>query len=171
MSPTLTIILGVAGSLIASIIYATVGGGYRRWFGQQIKIKEPRENGFLAPSECRAGIQAHAVSGTLKYIPKGHRIWLIVADETKGKYWPQGFAPVEYHEDTGTWKGYIHVWGWQHVTIYAVIAPPTTQEFFNYFQRVGEKTGFAPMLGIPRECKKRATLRCKVPPPPAVLPT
>ena len=158
--------LAIATSLIASIIYATVGGGYRRWFGQQIKIIEPQENGFLAPAEPRRGVQAHPVAGTLKYLPENHRIWLIVVDETKGKFWSQGFEPVEYHKDTGTWKGYVHVWGWHHVTLIAVVAPPTSQEYFNYFQRVGQKTGYEPLLGIPLEGKKRATVRAKVPPTP-----
>jgi hypothetical protein len=90
------ILLSIATSLVASIIYATVGGGYRRWFGQQIKITQPAPNAYLAPVEVRRGTRAHPVSGTLRYLPKGHTIWLIVVNETKGRYWPQGFEAVEY---------------------------------------------------------------------------
>jgi hypothetical protein len=160
---TVTIILGIATSLIASFLYATVGGRYQRWFGQQVKITEPQENGFLAPAETRRGVQGHPVSGTLKYLPKGHGIWLVVRDDTKGKFWPQGFEPVEYQANTGTWKGYVTVSGWHRVTIIAVVAPPTSQEYFNYFERVAAKTTHEPLLGIPVECKKRDLVHAKVP--------
>jgi hypothetical protein len=164
----LTIIIGVVGSLIASIICAILVAGHRRWWGQQIKITEPAPNAFLAPVEVRRGTGAHRVFGTLNFLPKGHRIWLIVVDETKGRYWPQGFEAVEYHGETGTWSGYITAEGWHSVTVVAVVAPPTTQDYFNYFQRVGHKTSYDPLLGIPQECRKRDTVRCKVPPAPAL---
>ncbi|HEX3747650.1 MAG TPA: hypothetical protein VHW09_27130 [Bryobacteraceae bacterium] len=160
----LEIIVAIATSVAGTIIYATVGGGYRRLFGQQIYITEPQENGFLAPAESRRGTSAHAVSGTLKHLPKGHAVWLIVIDEKKGKHWPQGFERVEYHEATGTWSGYITADGWHQVTVTAVVAPPTTQEYFNYFQRVGGMTKHEPLLSIPSECKRRHSIHVKVPP-------
>jgi hypothetical protein len=161
MTMTLAIIIGVAGSLIASIIWSTVGDGYGRWFGKGIKITNPADNGFLAPMEIRRGVQAHPVSGTLKYVPKGHKIWLVVANEAHGKFWPQGFEPVEYNRATGTWSGYITVFGWHRVAIYAVVAPPTTQEYFDYFQRVGGVTKHEPLLKIPAECKRRDVVSAK----------
>jgi hypothetical protein len=50
------------------------------------------------------------------------------------------------------------------VTIIAVVAPPTSQEYFNYFQRVGQKTSHEPLLGIPLECKIGDIVHAKVPP-------
>lgn len=88
-------------------------------------------------------------------------------NESGGKFWPQGFTPVETNEAKGTWKGYIHAFEWHYkwsnLTITAVIAPPTTQEYFNYFQRVGKKTDFEALSGIPPECKWRDTVQAKVP--------
>ena len=98
MSLTLAVIIGVVASLIASIIWATVLGGYARWFGKGIKIVDPVQNGFLSSEESRRGVQAHPVSGTLKYLPKAHKIWLVVAHDGESKFWPQGFEPVEYDD-------------------------------------------------------------------------
>ena len=55
------------------------------------------------------------------------------------------------------------VFGWDRVTIFAVIAPPTSNEYFKYFQRVGEKTAHEPLLSLPPECKKFDVVRVKVP--------
>jgi hypothetical protein len=156
-----TVIAGVFESIVAAVIVAVCVAIYQRRIGQQISITEPMTNGFLPPAELRRGVQAHPVSGKLKYLPKGNRIWLIVADETNGKFWPQGFEPVDYHPDTETWKGYVTVFGWHRVTIIAVIAPPTSQDYFNYFQRVGQKTQHEPLLRIPLECKKRHSIQAK----------
>lgn len=164
MTLTLTIIIGIATSLIASIIYGTAGGGYRRWFGQQIKITNPQENGYLGPVEVRRGTNAHPVSGTLKYLPKDHQIWLVVVNDTTGKCWPQGFERVDYDAKAGTWKGYVTAEGWHNVTIVAVVAPQTTQEYFKYFQRVGSLTKHEGLLAIPHECKRRDTVHVRLAP-------
>ena len=164
------LIEGIIGSVIATVLVAIAIAVYRTHFGQRVAITDPTDHGQLGAAEQRAGITAHPVHGTVKHLPKGHRIWLVVIDEGGGKFWPQSFSPVETNEAKGTWKGYVHVWGWQNkwqnVTITAVIAPPTTQGYFNYFQRVGNKTGFEPLSGIPPECKWRATIHAKVPAAP-----
>ena len=95
-------------------------------------------------------------------VPKGHKIWLVVANEAQGKFWPQGFSRVEYDSGTGAWKGYVTVFGWQNVTIFSVIAPPTTQQYLDYFQRVGDRTKHEPLLAIPPGCKRRAVVHAKV---------
>ena len=156
-------IKGIIESIIAAVIIAIVVGVYRCVVGQRIKIISPQQNGFLATAETRFGVVAHPVHGTLKHLPKGHKIWLLVIDEKTGKTWPQGFASVEFSKEQGTWSGYINVWGWQNVTVAAVVAPPTSQEYFNYFQRVGSKTNHEPILGIPAECKHRDLVQVKVP--------
>jgi len=157
------LVTGVVESIIAAVIIAIVVGAWRWYLGRKVKISDPEENGELARAENRGGVVAHAVSGTLKSLPQDHRAWLLVLDDVRGKVWPQGFEPVAYDKGKGRWKGYVHVWGWNHVTIIAVVAPPTSQEFFSYFQRVGYKTGFEALLNIPRECKMRATVHARVP--------
>jgi hypothetical protein len=159
---------GIIGSVVAAGIVAVIVASYKRWFGQRIAIINPTEHRSLSAAEPRAGIMAHVVHGTVKHLPKGHRIWLVFVHEAGGQFWPQSFAPVETNDAKGTWKGYIHVFDWQYkwenITIMALIAPPTTQQYFNYFQRVGKKTGFEPLSAIPAECKWRHTIQAKVPP-------
>jgi hypothetical protein len=158
-----TLIEGIIGSIIATIIVAISVAWYRYVFGQRIKILDPQMNGFLAPFEKRNGVGAHAVHGTLKHLPKDHRVWLLVMNEGASKIWPQSFAPVEYSKEQGTWQGWITAFGWTNITIVAVVAPPTTQEYFNYFQRAGPKTSFEPILAIQYECKYRDRVQAKVP--------
>jgi hypothetical protein len=165
----MTLIEGIVGSVIAAGIVALIVAGHRRWFGQRIRIIEPREHDLLPPAETHNNVVGHPVRGTLKQLPKGHEIWLLVMDTSKTKVWPQGFSPVEYDADKGTWKGYVHVWGWNQVTVVAVIAPPTSQDFFNYYQRLGRegKTKYEPIARIPAECKKSAIVQTRVPKPGA----
>ena len=160
--------LAIATSLVASILYATVGGGYRRWFGQRIRITDPQPHGVLTAAEMRPGVMKHVVSGTLKHLPKDHEIWLFIEDAFTGKVWPQGHAPVEYNRDKGVWKGFVNVMGWHNVTIIVAIAPPTSQDYFNYFQRMGSdfKSGYQPIARVPPECKWRDTVQAKVPTAP-----
>jgi hypothetical protein len=157
------LIVGIVGSIIAAIIIALAVAWYKYVFGQRIRILEPQMNGFLPTAENRHGVTAHSVHGTLKHLPKDHRIWLLVVNEGASKIWPQSFAPAEYSKEQGTWKGWINALGWTNITIVAVVAPPTTQEYFNYFQRVGPKTSFEPILKIPPECKHRDTVQAKIP--------
>jgi hypothetical protein len=167
VTPT-AIVLAISTSLIASVIYATIGGGYRRWFGQEIKITDPQPESVLAAAEDIGGVIAHPVYGTLKYLSRGHKIWLLVVDESGGNIWPPGFTPVDYRKEQGTWKGYIHVWGWHQITIVAVVAPPTTQDYFNYYQKLGRdfNSKFPPISRIPPECRKHVSVHARVPPVP-----
>jgi hypothetical protein len=155
----------IISSIIAAMIVAAAGYIYRRHLGQQIVITSPREHDALPTAETLGGVVAHAVQGSAKNVPEGHKIWLIVANAAINKLWPQGFFPVQYDEARGTWKGYVHAWGWNRLTVIAVIAPPTTQDYFNYYQQVGNKTEYAPIFRIPPECPKRriATLHTQVP--------
>jgi hypothetical protein len=110
------LIEGIIGSVIAAALVAMVVAIYRRQFGQRITITEPLNHGSLSPTERHFGVLSHPVYGTIRNLPKGHKIWLIVADEAGGKFWPQTFSPVEADEAKGTWKGYIHAWGWHSIT-------------------------------------------------------
>ena len=159
----MTLIVGIIGSIIATVIVALAIAAFRSVYGQRIKITYPKINDFLATAENRLGVVVHPVHGTLKHLPKDHKVWLLVMDEKARKIWPQGLVPVEYDKEQGTWKGYIHAWGWNNVTVVAVVAPPTSQDYFNYFQRMGPKTNYEPILGIPKECKHRDSVLAKVP--------
>jgi hypothetical protein len=154
---------GVAGNAI----WDGIKGAYRRFRGQRIAITDPVNHGLLGVAEQRAGVVAHSLHGTIKHLRKDHKIWLVVVNESGDQFWPQGFAPVETNEANGTWRGYIHAFDWQYkwqnITITAVIAPPTTQDYFNYFQRVGKKTDYAALSAIPAECKWRGTIQAKLP--------
>jgi hypothetical protein len=165
---TVSWIPGIGQSVIAAIIIAVACLWCRWQFGRRIKIIDPKMDGFLGAAENRLGTQAHPVSGSLSHLPKDYKVWLLVVNEQTSEIWPQGFdgGLVEYDEKHHTWKGYVHAWGWNNVTITAVIAPPTTQEYFNYVQRVGNLTKHKPILRIPPECKHRDTVRAKVPPRP-----
>ena len=118
----MNLIVGIVGSIIAAIIIAMAVAWYKYVFGQRIKIIDPQLHGFLTTAETRLDVVAHQVHGTLKHLRRDHRIWLLVMDDKTGKTWPQGLVPVEYSKEQGTWKGYIHAWGWNNVAIVAVVA-------------------------------------------------
>lgn len=160
----MTLIQGIIGSIIAAGIVALLVAGYQGRFGQRIRITDPQAHGFLTAAEMRPGVMKHVVSGTLKHLPKDHRIWLLVLDKS-GRAWPQGLATVEYDKTKGTWKGFINAMGSHEVNIVAVIAPPTSQDYFEYFERMGRdfKTGYQPIARVPPECKKRDSIQAKVP--------
>jgi predicted PurR-regulated permease PerM len=49
----MTVIEGITGSIIATIIVAIAIAVYKRWFGQQIKITDPRPHGDFGMGEIR----------------------------------------------------------------------------------------------------------------------
>lgn len=156
-------IAAIVEGIVAAIIVGVFVWSWKRWRGREIAITDPAENGELSPAEKRGAVEAYPVSGTLKRLPKDHTIWLLVIDETRKKIWPQGFEPVMHDPIKGNWKGYVTAFGWRNVTITAVVAPMTSQEYFRYFQRVGPKTNFEPISEVPPECKQRATIHVRVP--------
>jgi hypothetical protein len=91
----------------------------------------------------------------LGHLPKGHAIWLLTEDQGTGEIRPQGFYAVQYNEPQKTWSGLITGNGKGQVKIIAVVAPPTSIQFFRYFQSVGRANNykFTPLNAIPPECK------------------
>jgi len=166
-----TLIEGILGSIIAAGIVAMIVASYRRWFGQEIRITSPLDGGTLTDPEPLGSGLSFPVRGVLRFLPKNHEIWLLV-QSLSGKTWPQGFHQVDYNHRDGTWRGRITGMGRERIRIIAVIAPPTSQDYFRYFQKLGDEceSGFPPILRVPVECKKRHSVEANVPPPTAPRP-
>jgi hypothetical protein len=129
----------------------------------RIEITSPRPQEPLSdPKTPAGGSTSYAVRGKLKRLPLGHRIWLLVEDEKIKKVWPQGFAPVQYDPKSGEWTG--RVMGKGNIRILAVVAPPTSQQLFGYYQSIGDKTkNFEPLDNVPVECMKMTSVQTSVP--------
>jgi len=46
--------------------------------------------------------------------------------------------------------------------ILAVVAAPTSVDFFKYYQRMGAKTDFAGLNRVPPECKNRDSVQARL---------
>ncbi len=162
----MTLLQGIIGSIIATIIVAIVVTLYRR-ATNRIKITHPRPQETLTEPEPLGGAFAFPVRGTLKRLLKGHQIWLLTQDDSKGAVWPQGFFPVEYDPSEGTWSGKINGSGKPNVRIVAVVAPPSSQDFFRYFQKLGQMRDykFEPLSRIPPECVNQDSVQARIPKP------
>ena len=143
------------------------GIAYNWLFGQRIKITHPRPQEILTDPEPLGSGFAYPVRGTLRRLPKGHQIWLLNQDDSKGFVWPQGFFAVEYNPIDRTWFGKISGSGNPNVRIVAVVAPPTSQDFFKYFQKLGPMRGyqFEPLPRIPPECVNQDSVQARIPKP------
>jgi hypothetical protein len=84
--------------------------------------------------------------------------------ETTGEVWPQGFFKVK-HEPTGDWRGRVQGLQGQTIRVIAVVAPPTSHDFFMYSEKVGRETGghFVPLDHIPAECRNSASVQTYFP--------
>ena len=130
--------------------------------GNQIKITLPGNDGILSQPEDFYGAKAYIVRGTLKRLPKNHRIWLLTEDYAGGPIRPHGFFPVIYKDKEGTWWGKVNSVGKQRFRLIAVVAPPTSDDFFTYYQQVGKATGFEPLKRIPPECRNMASVQVTI---------
>jgi hypothetical protein len=107
----------------------------------KIQITSPVSGGELQNPQPWADGFRYEVRGTLKLLPKGHEIWLLNAgqDGESAKQWPQAIA--NRNTTSGEWQGRIYLQKWNTETfINAVVAPPTAQQLFRYYQQmVGAK--------------------------------
>jgi len=138
---------------------------FQRLIGRQIQITVPRPQEVLSGQKpLGSGGFSFEVKGTLKHLPKDHEIWLLVKDERSPRVWPQGFERVQFNPIDRAWTGRINpaMGSSTHVTIIAAVAPPTSQDLFRYFQKVGQnvqslnprdKVPFEPLDRVPVECK------------------
>lgn len=137
---------------------------YRR--AGRIQITSPRPMEFLEGKqtfgEPANGRFSYEVRGKLKRRPEGSEIWLLIEDRS-GCVWPQGFSLVQFDPEREEWIGRVHT---QHSQprIVAVVAPPTSQDFFRYYGLWGSKTNHAALNRIPVECTNRTSVDARLPP-------
>jgi hypothetical protein len=138
----------------------------RRFLSGRIRITVPqqRENPeTLQKPEPHGRNWSFLVEGTLHNLPKDHIIWLLTQDERSGQVWPQGFARVAYNPANQRWSGRIVATLGRRVRIVAVVAPPTSHDFFTYYQKHGFKTEWAPLDRIPAECSNQDFVQAVAP--------
>jgi hypothetical protein len=152
---------GVAGNAIWNGITA----GARSLLGRQIQITSPRPMEALTDRQPLGQMWQFPVRGTLKRLPGDHEIWLLNQDEKTGLLRPQGFSIVKYDPDQGIWHGMVCSNEHVSLRIIAVVAPPTSCDFFRYFQHIGQQRDytFEPLKRIPPECRNMASVQTNVP--------
>jgi hypothetical protein len=153
-------------SFATKAIWDGAKAGFQRFAAGAITITSPRPLETMAESEALgdSGL-AFRIRGRLKRLQADHEIWLLTQDDSTRLIWPQGFFPVQYDPNLGTWLGKINGTGKKQVRILAVVAPPTSQDFFRYFQAVGKlrEYKFEPLKRIPPECKNVASVQAIIP--------
>jgi Predicted nucleotide-binding protein containing TIR-like domain len=131
----------------------------------KIQITSPTPGGFLEDPQPMADGLSYLVRGKLGRLPSNHTIWLLNQDQFSERVWPQGFSDgrVKYHPQTGEWEGRVYVAPSQvNISIIAVVAPPTSQEFFEYYQKVVGQTKAEPVSRIPAECRNWVRVQAQV---------
>jgi hypothetical protein len=132
--------------------------------GLTIQITEPRHLEVLSDPKPSPGgnSTSYLVRGKLKHLPRGHQIWLLVENEKTKKLWPQGWASVKYDPEKGEWMGRVIAKG--DVRLIAVVAPPTSQQYFRYYQSLGDKAmHFEPLDSLPIECSIQTSVQTRIP--------
>jgi hypothetical protein len=155
MATPLDFILGVLGNAT----WSGIAAWWRRATGRTIRITFPLPGQSLRNPEVHSnGIRAYAVRGTLRHLPPGHSIWLLTQREIGDMVWPQGFRRVRYDRQTGDWEGWINGRTASRVRFVAVVAPPDSNDLFNYWQEHGAKTQFAPIPHLPADCTNKVEM-------------
>jgi hypothetical protein len=163
----LDVATAVGENIGSSALMVACRGLWRRASGAQIRITSPAINGTLENGRQLGGGWFYEVRGTLRRLPKGHRIWLVTQNENKFEFFPQGAHPVKYNPATREWTGLV-TRNRPNPIIHALVAPPTANEFFCYYQDVGPKLEFKfPLHHIPTVCVNRASVAAQYPPKPA----
>jgi hypothetical protein len=86
------------------------------------------------------------------------------ADDEFEQFWPQGFCAVQFDPQSGKWHGRINPAGMPALQIVAVVAPPSSQDLFRYYQKCGDKTKtFTPLDRIPAECNNAHSVHARLP--------
>ncbi len=152
---------GVASNAIWSAITAA-------WQNSRnpIRITYPRPQETLAePEPLGQGTVSYPVRGILKRIPKGHEIWVLTQQDRTGHLWPQGFFPVQHNDTEGTWFGRVNGSGGPLIRIVAVVAPPTSHDYFRFFQDVGRLRNnvFEPLKRLPPEIRNFHSVQATLP--------
>jgi hypothetical protein len=155
---------GITQGVIGNGIWAVVAAAARRLFRRQIKITYPRSGEALQGREPQGQGFTYPVRGTLGHRRTGHEIWLLTQDEMTGNVWPQGATPVQYDPHTRAWEGRVHWNAGANLKIIAVVAPPTSQDYFRYFQKLGTMRHwqYEPLPRVPPECVNFDAVQARV---------
>jgi hypothetical protein len=159
--------IGFMESVLIKGFWAGLGVAWNARFSP-IKITYPRpQEPLTEPEPLGPKSVSYPVRGTLKRLPKGHEIWLLPQDESTGYVWPQGFVAVQYDPTTKNWEGRINSRGPANVKIIAVVAPPTSQQYFRYFQKLGglRDWTFEPLPNVPPDCVNFDVVQARIPKP------
>jgi hypothetical protein len=147
----------LAEEVASHAIWHSLTAAWRRTRGNTIQITSPRPQETLTnpKSLYDGGILAYEVRGKLKHLPTDHTIWLLTQYEGDRRVRPHGFDPVKYNKDTGEWHGWINGKNYSRAKIIAVVAPPTSHDFFTYYQAHGKETHWADLTRLAPECKNK----------------
>jgi hypothetical protein len=154
----------ITTGVVGNGVWAGISAGARRLLRWQIEIIYPRTGEILQGLEPQGTGASYPVRGILRNLPKGHEIWLLTQDELTGNVWPQGAAPVQHDRNTKSWVGSISWRGGSNLRIIAVVAPPTSQDYFRYFQKLGamREWKYEPLPRVPTECANFDAVQCRV---------
>jgi hypothetical protein len=124
----------------------------------KIEITSPKDGGVLVEQIKHRNDEAftYLVRGTLKHLQKDHHIWLLNSNK-EGQVWPQ--APVTTRDEvSGKWEGRVYLQTKYNGTfINAVVAPPTSQQLFEYYHLHGKTArSWIPLSTMPPECQNVA---------------
>lgn len=166
-------VTGVAEGVAGNAAWAAGKKIWQRATGNRIEIVSPRPGALLDNGYKERGMTVFKVDGRLRKLTDGHEIWLLVQEESTNRVWPQGFGRVQYDRRNGDWTGKVNIGGTGYNSIIAVVAPPTSQQLFTYFQMVGDKLlserrdgdGFdkhIPLDRVPSECINRDLVQIRV---------
>jgi hypothetical protein len=114
--------------------------------GQPLTDKQPSGNSF-----------SHVVRGILTSKPTDCEIYLLTAGQYGSMFWPQTSSRVQYDPDTREWYGKVE-WKTGPLRVFAVVAPPTSQQLFRYYKECGAETKWKPLDRIPAECTNRVSV-------------
>ena len=143
--------------------------GFAAWLEYQragrIQITSPRSQGLLEDKQPFVeGKFSYLVRGKLKRLPTRHEIWLLTQDEGSETAWPQGFSAVQFDRQSGDWSGRIGGKPGETVKIVAVVAPPTSVDFFRYYQNIcNQGKEFEPLSRVPVECRNSYWVQTRFP--------
>jgi hypothetical protein len=133
----------------------------------EIRITRPQQRAkpetLQDPEPWEGKQSSFVVEGTLRRLPQDHEIWLLTRDEISGQVWPQTQHRVAFDAIDGRWSGRVVVDSGSRIAIIAVVAPPTSQDFFAYYRKNGPKTGWAALDRVPPECNNQHSLSAVAP--------